>query len=151
MGPPLAAPRPVAIESFAAAVEPLPVSADTPVRSFRLNEDFTGATGPLFTINDELWPFNTPIVARLGDLEVWSIENLGNGDHPFHLHGVFFQVLERNGRPEPMPTWKDTVRVGSHEILRLAVRHETPGMWMYHCQIPEHAEGGMMGDLMVNP
>ena len=33
--------------------------------------------------------------------------------------------------------------------LRFAVRYESPGMWMYHCHILEHAERGMMGDLMV--
>lgn len=136
-------------EQFTAAIEPLPVSPQTPVRTFRLGEDLDHPTGPIFTINDEIWPFNTPIEATLGDLEVWSIENEGDGDHPFHLHGVFFQVLDRGGVPEPQVSWKDTVRIGPHETLRLAVRHETPGMWMYHCQIPEHAEGGMTGDLMV--
>jgi hypothetical protein len=55
----------------------------------------------------------------------------------------------RDGVAERQPAWKDTVDIGAHERLRLAVRHETPGMWMFHCQIPEHAEGGMMGDLMV--
>lgn len=136
-------------ERFTKTIDPLPVSPQTPVRTFRLGEDLDHATGPRFSINDELWPFNTPIVAALGDLEVWSIENEGDGDHPFHLHGVFFQVLDRGGVPEPQVSWKDTVRIGPHETLRLAVRHETPGMWMYHCQIPEHAEGGMTGDLMV--
>jgi FtsP/CotA-like multicopper oxidase with cupredoxin domain len=24
-----------------------------------------------------------------------------------------------------------------------------PGMWMYHCHIAEHAEGGMMGEIHV--
>ncbi len=134
---------------FTAAIEALPISAQTPERTFRLGEDLDHPNGPRFSINDELWPFNTPIVAALGDLEVWSIENEGDGDHPFHLHGVFFQVLDRDGIAEPQLAWKDTVRVGPHETLRLAVRHETLGMWMYHCQIPEHAEGGMTGDLMV--
>jgi FtsP/CotA-like multicopper oxidase with cupredoxin domain len=143
---------PVAIEPgrFTRPIEPLPIAPDTPVRTFRLGEDLDHPTGPRFSINDELWPFNTPITAAPGDLEIWSLENEGDGDHPFHLHGVFFQVLDRDGVPEPRLAWKDTVRIGPHETLRLAVRHETPGMWMYHCQIPEHAEGGMMGDLMVS-
>jgi FtsP/CotA-like multicopper oxidase with cupredoxin domain len=149
VGPPPGEPAQVEPERFTAAVAPLPVDGQTPGRSFRLAEDLEHPTGPRFSINDELWPFNTPIVATLGDLEVWSIENEGDGDHPFHLHGVFFQPLDRDGVPEPRAVWKDTVRIGPRETLRLAVRHETPGMWMYHCQIPEHAEGGMMGDLIV--
>lgn len=142
-------PRKVVPEQFTAAFELLPVTAATPVRTFRLGEDLEHSNGPRFTINDELWPFNEPIVAQLGDLEVWSLENLGDGEHPFHLHGAFFHVLDRNGVPEPRPAWKDTIGVAAHTTLRVAVRHETPGMWMYHCQIPEHAERGMMGDLIV--
>ena len=141
--------RAIAPERFTAPVELLPVTANTMVRTFRLGEDLEHANGPRFTINDELWPFNEPIIARLGDLEVWSLENLGDGEHPFHLHGAFFHVLDRNGVPDPQPAWKDTIGVAAHTTLRLAVRHETPGMWMYHCQIPEHAERGMMGDLIV--
>lgn len=144
-----AEPHSVSPEQFTAPIDVLPVTGDTLVRTFRLDENLEHANGPRFTINDELWPFNKPIMARLGDLEVWSLENLGDGDHPFHLHGAFFHVLDRNGTPEPAPAWKDTIDVAAHTTLRLAVRHETPGMWMYHCQIPEHAERGMMGDLIV--
>lgn len=149
VGPPPSSPAHVEPTDFTAPVDPLPADASTPTRDLRLGEDLEHPTGPRFMINDELWPFNTPIVATRGDLEVWSIVNEGDGDHPFHLHGVFFQPLDRDGVAEPQPVWKDTVRIGPHEKLRLAVRHETPGTWMFHCQIPEHAEGGMMGDLIV--
>lgn len=144
-----AEPRSVSPEQFTTPFAPLPVTADTPIRTFRLAENLEHSNGPRFTINDELWPFNEPIMARLGDVEVWSLENPGDGKHPFHLHGAFFHVLDRNGLPESEPAWKDTIDVDAHTTLRLAVRHETPGMWMYHCQIPEHAERGMMGDLIV--
>lgn len=139
----------VPAEDCTRPVEPLPVTPSTPIRTLTLAEDLEHPTGPRFTINDELWPFNTPMEAMAGDLEVWSVENDADGVHPLHLHGVFFQVLDRGGVAERQPAWKDTVSIGAHEVLRLAVRHETPGMWMFHCQIPEHAEGGMMGDLMV--
>jgi FtsP/CotA-like multicopper oxidase with cupredoxin domain len=29
------------------------------------------------------------------------------------------------------------------------VRYASLGRWMYHCNILEHAEGGMMGELAV--
>jgi FtsP/CotA-like multicopper oxidase with cupredoxin domain len=41
------------------------------------------------------------------------------------------------------------VLVGPKSSVRFAVRYNAPGMWMYHCQIPEHAERGMMGEVMV--
>ena len=62
---------------------------------------------------------------------------------------MFFQVLSRGGVPEDRLGWKDTVLVGPKSSVRFAVRYDAPGMWMYHCQIPEHAERGMMGEVMV--
>lgn len=134
---------------FTRAIEPLEVDATTPVRTIALQEDLERPGGPLFMINDEVWPFNTPMSAVLGDLEVWRVENDNDGAHPFHLHGFFFQVLDRDGVPEPRLAWKDTVRIDAHSTIELAVELDVPGHWMFHCQIPEHAEGGMMGDLHV--
>lgn len=131
------------------AIEPLAWPAGKAARPFILTEDLDGKYGPQFFINGEFWPFNEPIEATLGATDVWEIQNQADGDHPFHLHGMFFQVLDRDGVPEPRLGWKDTVLVRSGESLRFAVRYEEPGLWMYHCQIPEHAERGMMGEVFV--
>ncbi|NOX93188.1 MAG: multicopper oxidase family protein [Gammaproteobacteria bacterium] len=32
--------------------------------------------------------------AQVGEIQVWNLANMTGGDHPFHLHGFFFQVLE---------------------------------------------------------
>jgi FtsP/CotA-like multicopper oxidase with cupredoxin domain len=53
--------------------------------------------------------------------------------------------------PRPTRALEDTIGIGPNETARLAVRYTAPGDWMFHCQIPEHAERGMMGDLMVLP
>jgi FtsP/CotA-like multicopper oxidase with cupredoxin domain len=132
-------------------IEPLPVDASTVVRPFVLTEDIHGKYGPQFFINSEFWPFNTPIDAVRGDLEIWEIRNAAPADHPFHLHGMFFQVLDRDGIAEARVGWKDTVLVRRESTLRFAVRYEEPGLWMYHCQVPEHAERGMMGEVQVGP
>ncbi|TIU91362.1 MAG: multicopper oxidase family protein, partial [Mesorhizobium sp.] len=34
------------------------------------------------------------IVARAGETELWEIVNQADMDHPFHLHGTQFQVVE---------------------------------------------------------
>jgi bilirubin oxidase len=84
--------------------------------------------------------------ARLGATEIWTVENLVGMDHPFHLHGFQFQVLDRNGVPEPFPSWKDTVNVPRHEAVRFIVRFDDfPGKWMFHCHILDHQDHGMMG------
>lgn len=131
-------------------VQPLPVDGSTLARSFVLSEVDDGGDGkPRFFINDEAWPFNNTIMGTLGELEIWEIVNTAEMDHPFHLHGVFFQVLDVDNVPETRLGWKDTVVVPQSSTLRFAVRYETPGMWMYHCHILEHAELGMMGQIMV--
>lgn len=123
-------------------------TAATAVRAFRLSE-FEAPDGPQFFINDQFWPFNDMVHVTKGDVEIWEIDNQSEMDHPFHLHGMFFDVLDRDGVPEERVGWKDTVNVPRETKLRFAVRYDFPGMWMFHCHILEHAERGMMGDLMV--
>lgn len=90
------------------------------------------------------------ITAPLGATEIWQIENLVGMDHPFHLHGFQFQVIDRNGVPVPFRSWKDTVNVPKHETVRFIVRYDIyPGLWMFHCHILDHSDHGMMGVLEV--
>ena len=72
-------------------------------------------------------------------------------DHPFHLHGFFFQVLEKNGLRQPLEPMgnEDTIIVRMKSSMKLVTRFDEPGHWMYHCHILEHAEGGMMGEVHV--
>ncbi len=86
--------------------------------------------------------------AQLGTTEIWEIENVVGMDHPFHLHGFHFQVLDRNGVPVTRRSWKDTVNVPRHETVRVIVRFDGyPGKWMFHCHILDHEDQGMMGVL----
>jgi FtsP/CotA-like multicopper oxidase with cupredoxin domain len=83
-----------------------------------------------------------PLHASVGDTEVWTVTNTMDWDHPFHLHGFFFQVLD----PAIPLAWKDTVNVPRQAGVQFAVRYDDrPGMWMFHCHILDHAEAGMMG------
>ncbi len=86
--------------------------------------------------------------SRLGTTEIWEIDNLVGMDHPFHLHGFRFQILDRNGVPERVRRWKDSVNVPKHETVRLIVRFDNfAGKWMFHCHILDHEDEGMMGIL----
>ncbi len=88
--------------------------------------------------------------AKLGATEIWEIENIVGMDHPFHLHGFQFQVIDRNGVPEPFRSWKDLVNVPKHQTVRIIVRFANyPGKWMFHCHILDHEDHGMMGILEV--
>jgi FtsP/CotA-like multicopper oxidase with cupredoxin domain len=90
------------------------------------------------------------VSTTLGATEIWEVENLVGMDHPFHLHGFQFQVLDRNGVPEPFRAWKDMVNVPRHETARFIVRYtDFTGKWMFHCHILDHEDHGMMGVLEV--
>jgi FtsP/CotA-like multicopper oxidase with cupredoxin domain len=86
------------------------------------------------------------LMTKLGERQVWTIKNTFEWDHPFHLHGFFFQVLDVNGVAPAVREWRDTVNVPVDATVRFAVRFdERPGMWMFHCHILDHADAGMMG------
>lgn len=96
------------------------------------------------------------VTMRAGQVEQWEIENQADMDHPFHVHGVQFQVTARrrgNGafQPEPWLAWKDTVNVPPGETVRILLRQDAPGLRMYHCHILEHEDQGMMGIVEVKP
>lgn len=91
-----------------------------------------------------------PYVAKLGEKQLWIVKNESDWDHPFHLHGFFFQVVDEQGNAVGPQAWKDTVNVPMKTTVRLLVHFdERPGQWMFHCHILDHADGGMMGTVMV--
>ena len=64
--------------------------------------------------------------------------------HPMHIHGQFFKVLARGGRPVDERHWRDTVLVRPRETVDIGLVPLDVGLWMLHCHILEHAESGMM-------
>jgi FtsP/CotA-like multicopper oxidase with cupredoxin domain len=72
--------------------------------------------------------------------------------HPFHIHGAGrFLILSRDGQPEPNLVWKDTVLLRAGETADILLYVTNPGLWMAHCHIAEHTEGGMMFSFEVAP
>lgn len=88
---------------------------------------------------------------KLGSTEIWEIKNSVHMAHPFHIHGVRFQVLDRNGKID-FPTdrgWKDTVLVMPFETVRIIIHFTMPGLFVYHCHILEHEDHAMMANFLV--
>lgn len=87
--------------------------------------------------------------------EIWELSNNSPMMHPFHVHNGQFQILDRNGRAPPANEmgWKDTVQVGSGELVRIIMRFtdfiDDENPYMYHCHILEHEDRGMMGQFLV--
>jgi FtsP/CotA-like multicopper oxidase with cupredoxin domain len=87
---------------------------------------------------------------NIGELQVWEVSNTSLMDHPFHLHGFFFQVLQENGKSPESITWKDTVNLKPRSKVKIAwMPDNRPGKWMYHCHILEHHAAGMMAHFEV--
>lgn len=139
-------PEPLPLPQQLIAVEPLPEPQTT--REFVLNhgQDTTASvTG--FTINGQSFVMDrVDTQVQLNQVEEWRIINQASMDHPFHLHTNRFQVIERNGTPEPLRAWKDTVNIAAYETVTLRVRFEDfVGRTVYHCHILDHEDQGMMG------
>ncbi len=65
-------------------------------------------------------------------------------NHPIHVHGQRFLVLEMDGVPNTNLVWKDTAIVPVGSTMDILVDFSNPGDWMLHCHIAEHLEAGMM-------
>lgn len=108
----------------------------------------------------------------LGDLEIWEFENTRGGmgmmnhmdiPHPMHIHGLQFQVLERDWNNVDSDAWQDlaegivdegwhdTVLVLPGEKVKLLMRFEDfTGLYLYHCHNLEHEDMGMMRNYLVS-
>lgn len=106
----------------------------------------------------------------LGTTEIWELINPLIATHPFHVHLVQFQVLDRRlfdgaefaatGKmvylDDPVPPlpnelgWKDTVRALPQMVTRIIMRFGPyPGFYVYHCHILEHEDMDMMRPFQI--
>jgi FtsP/CotA-like multicopper oxidase with cupredoxin domain len=101
-----------------------------------LRDPATGAT------NMEIdWDF------RVGDVVKIRVTNDRSAfhamQHPLHIHGQRFLVVEQNGVPNDNLVWKDTVLLPPGSTTDIVLELSNPGRWMVHCHIAEHLESGM--------
>ncbi|TWB87882.1 FtsP/CotA-like multicopper oxidase with cupredoxin domain [Synechococcus sp. Ace-Pa] len=154
-------PVPVATLAYEGSVATLPlperllpvVPLPEPVRTrrFLLNHGMAPGMGMVFLINGRAFEHGRiDTRVQLGDTEEWELVNDGVMDHPFHVHVNPFQVISRNGTPEPYRAWKDVVLVRAGETVRIRTRFDDfTGLTVYHCHILDHEELGMMGTLEI--
>lgn len=91
---------------------------------------------------------------NVGKCQLWEIVNTNTKPgmlHPYHMHGVAFTVVSRNGK-KPYPNeygLKDTVVVNPGEHVIIKIPFNVVGLFMDHCHILEHEDGGMMQQFEV--
>jgi FtsP/CotA-like multicopper oxidase with cupredoxin domain len=100
-----------------------------------------------FTINGKSFPATQPILAKKGDRIRIRYMNEGLMIHPMHLHGMYQQVIAKDGARLPAPYLADTLNVAPGERYDVLVDCLEPGAWAFHCHILTHAESshGMFG------
>ena len=108
--------------------------------------------GGIWTLNKK--PFDMHRIderVKLGTTEIWVLKNTVHMGHPFHMHGVRFQVLDRTGKIDFHTDrgWKDTVLVMPFETVRIIVKFTMPGLFVHHCHILEHEDHAMMANFFV--
>ncbi|RNB84622.1 multicopper oxidase family protein [Brevibacillus fluminis] len=102
----------------------------------------------VFTINGKAYGEVPPLVVKKGDKVLVTMRNVGSSDHPMHLHGHFFQVLQKDGQPiAGAPIMKDTLNVKPGETYVVAFEADNPGDWMFHCHDLHHAAAGMVSEV----
>jgi FtsP/CotA-like multicopper oxidase with cupredoxin domain len=129
---------------------PLPEMQDA-TQEVRMKLGVDGSSSTIqWTINDEVYGDHDDIVVDANTPSIIEINETTGVEHPFHLHGQFFQVIDRNGEVyEEDGGLRDTVLVDGDDELRIYTGFENPGRWMAHCHILEHAELGMMTEMVV--
>ncbi len=130
------------------SIEPLAPPQASPNRQVRLAVGPSLTNGMNFLVNGGMHIQDKPVV--VGELQVWEVTNVSRMDHPFHLHGFFFQVIEENGEAPAFRAWKDTCNLPPRTTIKIAwMPDHRPGTWMYHCHILEHHAAGMMANFRV--
>ncbi len=102
-----------------------------------------------YTINGKTFPDTENLNVKKGDLvKVKMVNNSKSDDHPMHLHGHFFQVLSKNGKPvQGSPIIKDSINLKPGEEYVVAFKAGNPGNWMFHCHDLHHASAGMVSEV----
>lgn len=130
-----------------------PPADATVTRAFTLNVT-GGPGGPIFSFNGQ--PFDTARIdanPQLNATEIWSFTSVTQMDHPIHIHGISWQILDINGTPPPAwdMGWKDTFNVPAFATVRVIGKFtDYVGDYVFHCHILEHEDFGMMGQLRVS-
>ena len=150
------------IPATLASYNPYNVSSATIVREIvfdtlrRLPADRPNLADGPFGINDRTFTMDSVnVVTHVNSTEIWSLKNHTYIAHPFHVHDVQFNVIEKGGSPVSVSErgWKDVILVMPQDSAKFITRFETfadPTMaYMYHCHLLHHEDDGMMGQFLV--
>ena len=147
------------------SVNTIPSSAASRTRNFDISNPGMGMSNMdggmnmkgMHKINNKVFDANRiDENVQAGATEIWVFDNSqGDEPHPIHIHGLHFQVLQRNGGRNNLTAteggWKDTVLVLPNEIVKVIVPFGSyAGKYVFHCHNLEHEDDGMMLQYQLN-
>ena len=105
-----------------------------------------------WSIDGKTWPDTPKLYAAPGDLVTVRFVNTSDMDHPMHLHGHIFDLLEVGGTHLGKPLRKDVSLVpGGGGTTTWRFRADaSPGRWLLHCHNDVHMVDGMMTELVYH-
>jgi FtsP/CotA-like multicopper oxidase with cupredoxin domain len=119
-------------------------------------EKYTSSLEQPFGINTDLFDPEKTLVHQTTGIRTIDIliQNLDDGNHPFHLHGhTFFVLASGHGYPPndlhhqlnlTNPLRRDTVGVEAFGWTLIRFVGDNPGVWAFHCHISWHNEAGLL-------
>ena len=129
-----------------------------PITRRRVIEFSETSDGKTFFINHKQYQHDRiDTEVKLGDVEEWTVRNVTGERHVFHIHQLDFLVKEINHDDQDSTGLRDTIDVpyqidGVPGEVKLIVPFTNPNMvgkFVYHCHILEHADNGMMANIVV--
>ncbi|PBC94146.1 Multicopper oxidase with three cupredoxin domains (includes cell division protein FtsP and spore coat protein CotA) [Streptomyces sp. OV198] len=143
-----AGPAPLPTSSFAPDVDlsHAPIAVRRSV-VFSENKD-----GTKYYINGKQFdPNRVDIRAKLNTVEEWTVRNVSDEEHSFHVHTNHFQLMSINGRPHHGHGLQDVASVPANGqfVIRMKFKNYT-GKTVLHCHILNHEDAGMMAVLQID-
>jgi FtsP/CotA-like multicopper oxidase with cupredoxin domain len=146
----------------------LKLQTPTTQRSLYFSEETISSNGAAFLFltvvgqRPHVFHMDDPpaITTNVGAVEDWTIENRSGEAHVFHIHQLHFLWMAVNGVPVQNQNLMDTVTIpswsgaGPYPSVTVRMDFRDPnitGMFVYHCHILDHEDGGMMAKIQVNP
>ena len=103
----------------------------------------------IFTFNSRAFPGIDPLVCRKGDRVRIRLANVSMTDHPIHIHGHRFWVVETDGGQIPESGWwpETTLNIMPGTTRAVEFVADYPGDWALHCHKNHHVMNAMGHDI----
>lgn len=121
------------------ALKPTALPKNAKVHDFKLVLD-GDMRRYVWHINGKVIAEDRTITVNPGEIVRFTYQNDSMMNHPMHLHGHFFRVINKNGEYSPM---KHTVDVPPMSSRTIEFFTDEVGQWMLHCHNLYHMDAGM--------